>query len=367
MAHLSPPGALRAFTSAVLRAEGVPDPDADLLADTLVTAELWGHASHGMLRLPWYVARLRTGATRRVTRITTIRDTGALMVLDGGHGIGQVITDYAVARGVERAKVHGVSAIGVRNSGHFGTAAYFTRQAAEQGCIALLCTNASPAMAPWGGKQKSIGTNPWSIAAPAGDRGVLVMDLANTAVARGKVYLAAERGTTIPPGWAADADGDPTTDPQAAIEGLILPMAGPKGYVMSFMFDVLAGVLTGSAFGDQVVGPYEPKEPSGAGHLLLTIDVAAMADPAEYAARVEALVDATRDAPKASWAHEILVPGELEDRNAERNSRQIEVTATTWAGLAELAAESNVALPPAEEVPRPAEEVVTPSTKEVPA
>jgi LDH2 family malate/lactate/ureidoglycolate dehydrogenase len=366
MAHLSPPGALRAFTSAVLRAEGVPEPDADLLADTLVMAELWGHASHGMLRLPWYVARLRTGATRRVTRVTTIRDTGALMVLDGGHGIGQVITRHAVSQGVERAKVHGVSAIGVRNSGHFGTAAYFTRRAAEQGCIALLCTNASPAMAPWGGKQKSIGTNPWSIAAPAGDRGVLVMDLANTAVARGKVYLAAERGTTIPPDWAADAEGNPTTDPRAAIEGLILPMAGPKGYVMSFMFDVLAGVLTGSAFGDQVAGPYQPEATSGAGHLLLTIDVAAMADPGEYGARVEALVDATRTAPKASWAAEILVPGELEDRNAELNAAGIELTAKTWASLVELATESNVALPPAEEIAAPSAEAV-PATKEVPA
>lgn len=381
--HRIHPDPLRNFTSAVLRAEGVPAPDAALLADTLVQAELWGHASHGLLRLPWYVARLRTGATQRLTEISTIKDTGALLVLDGGNGIGQVITDYAVTRGIERAKQHGVSAIGIRNSGHFGTAAYYTRRAANEGCVALLATNASPAMAPWGGKHKSIGTNPWSIAAPAGRRGVVVMDLANTAVARGKVYLAAERGTPIPPGWAADADGNPTTDPRAAIEGLILPMAGPKGYVMSFMIDILAGVLTGSAFGSEVAGPYQPTETSGAGHLLLTIDVAAMADPAEYAGRVEALVDATRGAPKASWAEEILVPGELEDRNAERNSHRIEIAAATWASLADLAAESNVTLPPAEnvtlpsaenvavppaqEVAPPAEEVGPPSTEEVPA
>ncbi|GAA1598965.1 hypothetical protein GCM10009789_61240 [Kribbella sancticallisti] len=116
----------------------------------------------------------------------TVRDTGALVVLDGQHGIGQVITDQAVALGILRAKVHGISAIGIRNSGHFGTAAYFTRRAAEAGCVALLCTNASPAMAPWGGREKSIGTNPWSIAAPAGRHKVVVMDLANTAVARAR-------------------------------------------------------------------------------------------------------------------------------------------------------------------------------------
>ncbi|TCO35854.1 LDH2 family malate/lactate/ureidoglycolate dehydrogenase [Kribbella steppae] len=345
------PEALLSFTEAVLRAEGVPESDAHLLADTLVTAELWGHASHGMLRLPWYVARLRSGAMARVTRIERVRDSGALVVLDGANGIGQVVTDHAISLGVERAREYGVSAIGVRNSGHFGTAAYFTRKAADQGCVALLSTNASPAMAPWGGRHKSIGTNPWSIAAPAGRHGTVVMDLANTAVARGKVYLAAERGTEIPVGWAADADGNPTTDPRRAIEGLILPMAGPKGYVMAFMFDVLAGVLTGSAFGADVAGPYQPDAPSGVGHLLLTIDIAAMDDPASYAERVEALVDATRSAETAAWADRILVPGELEDRNlAEHIVTGITLTATTWTSLVTLGAETQVDLPPTEEL-----------------
>ncbi|MEV0284415.1 Ldh family oxidoreductase [Kribbella sp. NPDC050820] len=345
------PEALQAFTEAVLRAEGVPGPDAHLLADTLVTAELWGHASHGMLRLPWYVARLRSGAMERVTRTERVRDTGALVVLDGRNGIGQVITDQAVTLGVQRAREYGVSAIGIRNSGHFGTAAYFTRKAADEGCVAFLCTNASPAMAPWGGRNKSVGTNPWSIAAPAGRHGTVVMDLANTAVARGKVYLAAERGTEIPEGWAADADGNPTTDPRSAIEGLILPMAGPKGYVISFMFDVLAGVLTGSAFGTDVAGPYHPDAPSGVGHLLLTIDVAAMGDPAAYAERAEALVDATRSAETAAWADRILVPGELEDQNLAANAvAGITLTATTWTSLVTLAAETQVDLPPTEEL-----------------
>jgi LDH2 family malate/lactate/ureidoglycolate dehydrogenase len=340
------PAALAAFTGAVLRAEGVPADDADLLADTLVTAELWGHASHGMLRLPWYVARLRSGATERATRVTTARDQGAVVVLDGGHGIGQVVTARAVEVGVERARKTGVSGVAVRNSGHFGTAAYFTRRAAEAGCVALLATNASPAMAAWGGRHKTIGTNPWSIAAPAGRHGVVVMDLANTAVARGKVYLAAERGQVLPDGWAAAADGTPTTDPAAALEGLILPMAGPKGYVIAFMMDVLAGVLTGSAFGDGVAGPYDADRRSGAGHLLLTIDVAAMSDPAEFAARMEALVDQIRGGELASWADEILVPGELEDRSRQHLAAAgIPLAPATWDSLAALAHETGTPLP----------------------
>ena len=130
-----------------------------------------------------------------------------MVVLEGHHGVGQVLTAEAVEIGVERAHIYGVSAVGIRNSNHFGTAAYFTRRSAEAGCVAFLSTNASPAMAPWGGRTKAIGTNPWSIAAPAGRHGVAVMDIANTAVARGKIYLAAERGEDVPAGWAADENG----------------------------------------------------------------------------------------------------------------------------------------------------------------
>lgn len=338
---------LATFGAAVLEAEGVPEADASLLADSLVTAELWGHASHGLLRLPWYVARLRSGATERVTTPQVVRDQGAVAVLDGHHGIGQVVAARAVELGVERARRHGISGVAVRNSGHFGTAAYFTRRAAEAGCVAFLATNASPAMAPWGGRAKSIGTNPWSIAAPAGRHGVVVMDLANTAVARGKVYLAAERGEAIPADWAAAADGTPTTDPAAAIEGLILPMAGPKGYVIAFMMDVLAGVLTGSAFGDAVAGPYDPTRRSGAGHLLITIDIASMGEPSTFAARVEELVDRTQGGPLAAWADEILVPGQFEDQCRERLAADgIPLAPATWASLAALAEETGTPLPP---------------------
>lgn len=339
---------LTAFMSQVLQAHQVPAADADLLADSLTVAELWGHASHGALRLPWYVTRLRTGAMQPTTEVSTLLDNGAVVALDGHDGIGQVITAHLVSLGIERAKVHGVSAVGVRNSGHFGTAAYFTRRAAEAGCVAFLATNASPAMAPWGGRTKTVGTNPWSIAAPAGRYGTVVIDLANTAVARGKVYLAKERGTPIPDGWAADAEGNPTTDPTLAVDGLIQPMAGPKGYVIAFMMDMLAGVLTGSSFGAAVAGPYQPDQKSGVGHLLITIDVAAMGDPGEYASRAEQLIEATRSVDTATWATQVLVPGELEDRARARHEVDgIVLADATWASLTELAAETDVALPAA--------------------
>ncbi|WP_265579732.1 Ldh family oxidoreductase [Streptomyces spongiae] len=334
------------FASAATQAHGVPSGDARLLADTLVTAELWGHASHGMLRLPWYLDRVSSGATAAVAAPEVVSDTGAVMVIDGNDGLGQVLTDRAVREGVERARAHGISAVAVRNSGHFGTAAYFTRKAAELGCVAILATNASPAMAPWGGREKRVGTNPWSIAAPSGRHGIAVMDIANTAVARGKIYHAKERGEPIPEGWAADADGVPTTDPKRAIEGLILPMAGHKGYAISFMFDVLAGVLTGSAFGSGVVGPYQPTGRSGVGHLLLCIDIRAMADPAEFEQRMDALIEETKSTPAAPGAGEIFVPGEPEIRTAERLQREgITVVDDTWASLARIAQATGVPLP----------------------
>ncbi|CAN7505956.1 Ldh family oxidoreductase [Knoellia sp. LjRoot47] len=340
--------ALAAFMADVARAHGVPTDDAELLADTLLVAELWGHPSHGAIRLSWYLARIRSGAMRPVTEVETVRDSGSVVVLDGHDGLGQVVTQRAVELGVERAREHGLSAVAVRRSGHFGTAAYFTRYAAERGFVSILATNASPAMAPWGGRTKLVGTNPWSIAAPGPDGDVLVMDMANTAVARGKVYIAADRGEAIPEGWGAAADGTPTTDPRQAIEGLILPVGGAKGYVMAFMFDVLAGVLTGSAFGADVVGPYRPEGASGAGHLLITLDVAAFGDREGYDERVAALVAQVRGSEPAAWSDGVLTPGELEDRNRRRAEADgIRVSDQTWGELTTLADDTGVALPAA--------------------
>jgi LDH2 family malate/lactate/ureidoglycolate dehydrogenase len=177
-------------------------------------------------------------------------------------------------------------------------------------------------MAPWGGRRKTVGTNPWSIAAPAGRHEVMVMDIANTAVARGKVYLARQRGEPIPAGWAIDADGAPTTDPAAAIAGVILPMAGHKGYAISLMMDVLSGVLTGSAFGAAVGGPYQFERRSGCGHQFIALDVAAFGEPDGFARRMEQLVAEVKSVPPAQGFDQVFYPGELEDRAARQHLQQ---------------------------------------------
>ena len=170
-----------------------------------------------MLRLPWYVARLRSEAMTAVTQPEVITDLGALAVLDGKDGVGQVIIDIATQDAVDRARTHGVGVVAVRNSNHFGTAAYWTRRMADRGCVGILTTNGSPAMAPWGGLEKTVGANPWSVATPGGSHPPVVLDIANTGVARGKIYAAAQRGEQIPDTWALDERGVPTTDPNVAI------------------------------------------------------------------------------------------------------------------------------------------------------
>jgi LDH2 family malate/lactate/ureidoglycolate dehydrogenase len=341
------PEALRTFGSAVLSALGVPGDDAALVADSLVQADLWGHSSHGLLRLPWYVARLRSGAMRAVTEPAVLSDTGPLVLLDGRDGVGQVLTDRARALATDRARQHGVGVVGVRNSNHFGTAMWFTRRAARDGFVALLTTNASPAMAPWGGREKRVGTNPWSIAAPGPDGRVLALDIANTAVARGKIYLARSRGGSIPESWALTADGAPTTDPAEGVLGVVLPMAGHKGYAIAFMMDVLSGALTGSAVGTGVHGPYEPAARSGSGHLFLALDPGAFGDRAGYEDRVRQLVEEVTSVPLAQGFDEVFTPGEVEDRAAAATlaAGGVVLARDALAELRQLAGETGVPFP----------------------
>lgn len=327
----------------ILEAHGVPAQDARLVADSLVVADAWGHPSHGMLRLDWYVARLRSGAMKAVTEETTVVDLGALAVIDGNDGIGQIVTDRACAGAVARAKQHGVGVVGVRNSNHFGTAAYWTRRMAAEGMVGILTTNGSPAMAPWGGREKTVGANPWSIATPGGSHGPVVLDIANIIVARGKIYSALQKGETIPEHWALDSNGAPTIDPQSAIDGLILPMAGHKGYGISFMMDVLSGVLTGSGFGPSVVGPYVPDQRSGCGHLAIALDIEAMIGREAFGQRIDELIDLTKNVPRAVGVDEVFYPGELEDRAHVRSAADgVFLPAKTVNELRALAADAGV-------------------------
>ncbi len=344
MAHARvDPARLLDFATAVYAAQGVPEADARLIADTLVQADLWGHQSHGVLRLGWYLDRLRNKVMHPVTQPEFVVDAGGLALIDGHDGIGHVLTRLATEEAIRRAKQHGIAAVGVRMSNHFGTCMYYTLMGARAGCVTMLTSNGGPAMAPWGGRKKIVGTNPWSIAAPAGRHAPFVVDMANTGVARGKIYLARNQRQPIPEGWAITADGAPTTDPQAAIDGIILPMAGHKGYAIAAMVDMMSGVLTGSGFLSAVHSPYKTAEKSNCGHFIMAINIEAMQPLAEFNARMEQFVAEIKSVPLAQGFDEVFYPGEMEARSDARNRADgIQYPDDTIADLKRIAAETGL-------------------------
>ena len=335
--------ALRDFATAVYQGAGMPGDDAHLVADTLVQADLWGHQSHGVLRLGWYLDRIRNGVMSPVTKPEFVVDSGAIALIDGHDGVGHVLTQLATREAVKRARQHGVAVVGVRGSNHFGTCMYYTRLGALDGCVMWLTSNGGPAMAPWGGRRKIIGTNPWSVAAPAGRHPPFLMDMANTGVARGKIYLARNRREKIPEGWAIDKDGAPTTDPQAAIDGIILPMAGHKGYAIAMMVDILSGVLTGGGFLSQVHSPYKTADRSHCGHFMIALNIEALQPLAEFNRRMEQYIAEIKSVPLAQGFDEIFYPGEMEARNDTVNRCEgLLLPEDTRAGLAAIAAETGL-------------------------
>ena len=311
------PDKLRAFITKIYLKMGVPAAPAAHLADTLVMADLWGHSSHGVMRTFWYGARFASGATQIAAEPHLVTDTGPLLALDGGDGIGQWITQTAVDLAKDRAATFGIAAVSVRNSGHFGTSMYFTRQLAEAGMIGFLATNASPAVPPHGGVEKLIGNNPQSWAAPTGLETPFILDFAHSAVARGKIYLAREKGESIPADWALDSDGNPTTDASEAIAGTLLPMAGHKGAGLAAMIDVLGGVLSASAHGPDVAGPYIADRRSGSGHLLMAINIASLRQLDEFTDEMQQMITRWKSSRRQPGVEDILYPGEPEFRHEQ--------------------------------------------------
>ena len=310
--------ALKKICADILNAAGLSLGDSELVADTLVQADLWGHQSHGTLRLPAYVARLRSGVVDAQAKPSLERDSGPIALIDGGGAMGQVVAGAAMNLAIERARQFGLGGVSVRNSNHFGTAMYFTLLAARQGCIGFIATNASPAMPVWGGRTAAVGTNPWSWAAPAGKYPPMVLDIANTAVARGKIHLARQKGEPIPLGWALDENGVPTSDPNAALAGVTLPMAGHKGYGIALMMDVLAGVLSGSAFGSAVAGPFQSERPGRVGHFVLALNIEAFMPLEEFEERQNELIGSLKRSSPADGFGDIYYPGEPEAAHCEK-------------------------------------------------
>ncbi len=285
------PDAARALAAAALTAHRTAPANAASVADALVAAELAGQAGHGLRRLASYCAQAACGKVDGFATPATTQPRPGVLAIDAGHGFAYPALDIAVARLPALAAAQGVAAAGVARSHHAGAAGVFVERLAEAGCVALMVANTPAAMAPWGGRRALYGTDPIAFAAPRAGGPPVVVDLSLSTVARGRVMAAAQKGEPIPPGWAMDAEGRPTTDPKAALKGLMAPMGEAKGAALALMVELLCGALVGGAFGFEATSFLDAEGgPPGVAQLLIAFDAGVFG--AEAAARVGAMAGA---------------------------------------------------------------------------
>ena len=310
--------ALRSFIQAVLEKAGVPQEDAACTAANLLKAELWGVSTHGISRLPRYVMRLENGTINPRPNLTIQAKYPTMLLVDGDNGLGAAVMEHAIEAAMEKAEIYGICAVGVKNSNHFGMAGYYCALAAQRDMVALGYTNSLAAMAPWGGKEACLGTNPLAFGFPCPGRKPIIADMATSIAARGKILLAAKKGQAIPANWALDAEGKPTTDAKAAADGLVLPMAGPKGYALALSVDCLSGVLTGADFAGLAGSYKQGRKKAGIGHLFIVMKTDAFLAADEYAARMQSFCIEIKSAARAAGTEEIYLPGEREQLLEQR-------------------------------------------------
>ncbi|MBV8422225.1 MAG: Ldh family oxidoreductase, partial [Hyphomicrobiales bacterium] len=236
----------------IFTAVGIAPADAQVVAADLVAADLEGIASHGVMLVPMYIERINKGSVSRRSAGEVVSDRGGAIVIDAGNALGQLTARQAVKLAVARAREIGLAAVGVRNGFHFGTAGRYARMMAEHNCVGIVLSNTRPLMPAPGGAEALVGNNPIAVALPSAGEFPVEADMALSATAMGKIRLAAAAGQRIPENWAVDSQGRPTTDPTAAINGMLLPAAGPKGFGLAFVIDLLCGGLSDGAVGAEV-------------------------------------------------------------------------------------------------------------------
>jgi LDH2 family malate/lactate/ureidoglycolate dehydrogenase len=306
--------ALRVFCTRIFEKVGVPPAEALLAVNNLIEADLRGVHSHGVVRFPIYVKRLVDGGTNPTPNVSIVRQTRTTAVVDGDNGLGHLVGIKAMEIAIEKGSEGDCAFVAVRNSNHFGTAAYYAEMAARRGMIGLSFTiGAINHMAPWGGAEAVLGNNPFAIAFPTREQFPIVLDMACSVAARGKIIVAAKEGKPIPGDWATGPDGLPTTDAVEALKGFVIPVGGPKGYALTLAVGLLSTMLSGAAFGRDVGELYEKTTTAqNGGHLFGVLPVAAFDDLDAYLDRMDKGIQDIRSAKKAAGVDRIYLPGERE-------------------------------------------------------
>lgn len=314
---------LRTMAIALVQHSGLEMSDAELFVDNLLDANLTGVDTHGVTRLAIYLKRMRLGLINPRPSMAFEQKFPIAAVLNADHGLGQIAGEKAMAKAIGMANTYGLGAVAVRNSQHFGALGYYCRKAAEREVLSLAFTNAEPALPPWGSYEAYFGTNPVAMGVPVKNGPPIVIDVSTGIVARGKIIAAAKQKVPIPEGWALDPDGNPTTDADRALAGAVLTMAGPKGYALAMMVDVLSGVLSGGGYGKNVHSMYKDlKNSADVGHFFLCMNIEAFLPKEEFYARIDAMRADIKKAPRRQGVDEIRIPGEKKDRT-KRERREI--------------------------------------------
>jgi LDH2 family malate/lactate/ureidoglycolate dehydrogenase len=320
-------------------ATGMTPPDAAYCADAMVQTNLWGIDSHGVLRLPIYITRLRNGAVNPNPNIRAVRSGGAFELLDGDAGLGFVVGRTAMDRAIELARQFNVSAVGVSNSNHFGAAGLYAQMAARQGFIGIVMTNVGPNLVAPGGSRPITGNNPLAISIPTFREFPFTLDISLSSVAGGKLLLASKKGEKIPLDWATDREGRPTDDPDKAFAGFLLPVGGHKGLGLSYVVDILCGLVSGGATQFGVKSMYKsPEDPSQTGHFLIVINPLLLMSREEMQARMDMFCETIKRSPMWDPQQEMLLPGEIEYRTEQARRRSgIPLPANLYGELVTLA------------------------------
>jgi LDH2 family malate/lactate/ureidoglycolate dehydrogenase len=313
------PDYLIAVATAFLKSVGETESNADIVARNLVHADMRGIHTHGMNFLPKMAARIDAGMLAIPTAPTVIRAEDAVCHIDGGDGFGQPAADMAMDCAIERAGRYGIGMALVRNTNHIGPLSFYSIKAAEAGMVGFATCNSAPSMAPFGGTEPFFGTNPFSVASPSGEKHPITLDMSTSVVARGKIREAIKRGNPIPPDWAFSGDGTPTTDPAEAMNGTLMPVGGAKGSGMALFIDLIAGALSGSKFGQDVLTFHKPLGPTGVGSMMLAIDISRFMPLEAFQVLVREHIANIHRSNRSAGTTRIYVPGEIEAEREERS------------------------------------------------
>ena len=335
-----------AFISKALQSQQVPAADADIIANLMVKSDVVGADGHGIFRLPAYLKRIRAGGVNLNPNIRIEREQGATALINGDNALGHLVMNKAVDLAIEKVKKHSVCWIGSHYGNHSGAASVYVRKLAEQGYIGIyMAVGNANHMAPWGGIDLLLSTNPIAIAVPAGDGPMVLLDIATTVAAYGKVKVAAQKGESIPDDWMIDRQGKPITDPKRAAEGSLLPSGAYKGYGLAVMIGLLAGALNNAAVGKATIDFNAHHDlVTNTGQTIIAVDPSAFGNREEFVSRVITLVEDLKNSTTLPGVKEIRVPGEgAAKMMAERRRLGIPVSPELLEALNTCAKECGIA------------------------